>query len=144
MRSSSASAIRLVWVAAHRLLDVRDLGTGSCVGIEGVVPATVTLPRGVEIEEREAVESFCVARRRADRKPDCDVSQLEWHAVRADGRRAVQHEPADQVGPASGDTSGQAAEQRMGDERGTLEVRSGDHPVEPGSERVDVQAAGRR
>ena len=64
---------------------------------------------------------------------------MNRHPVRPDARCPVENEPADQIRAPRRETSREAANQRVGDERGPIETRLQDDAVDPAGERVDVQ-----
>ena len=146
MRSSSASGMGLVSVGdepAHGLLDVGIAGAGSRVGLEGVVPVRIALAGGVEVEQGEAIEAFGVARGGADREPDGDVAETQRHAVRADAGGCIDDEPSDGGAAAGGEPGGEAADEGVGDDGGTLEAGVLGNAGEPAAEGVDIEMGDR-
>ena len=81
----------------HRPLDVWHTCAAPRVGGEGVEPVRVPLAYPVQVCERPAFEPLHVPLGRPNREPDRHHPKSEWHPVRPDSRRTVEHQPLEKL-----------------------------------------------
>ena len=128
---------------AHRPLDVRDARPRHRVRAERGEPRRILAAHAVEVEERQAVEPLRVALGRAQREPDRRHAQAERHPVPPDAGRAVDDEPLEQLAVLGREAGGEAASERVCDQRRRLVAGHPQQRAEPGRERRGVEPVDR-
>ena len=122
MRRSSASGTRSAGrdEPAHGALHGAGAGPLQAVGVEGGEPPGIPVARGVQVVQRKAIEPLGVARSRPQREAHRGDGERRRHAVRTDPRRGVDDQPAQERAVVRREARGEAATQRVGDERRRL------------------------